>query len=533
MSKELHPADLPFGVPLPPRPPREVAEEQNRIDTDGPYRFEIGIKMADGVELAADVYLPAASERPAPAVVVGTPYDKTNQFEPAEPWQQAGYAAVIYDVRGRGKSEGEWLPQENEPADAYEVVEWVAAQEWCDGKVGVTGISYLGGMVWRTLSSRPPHLVAAISTAPEGRWQEECPYQFGCLWLYYEYWLSLVRRRIFDRSRDVARMVETLPVSAAGELLDTSSAGWQEILDHDTLDEVWAGRRFDGEYDYDVPVLHVGGWFDRDAPTGLYHHYEQMLETSPARDRQWLIVGPWSHGGARDPEEVFKGIEHPAAGVDMTSIHIRFFDRFLKGIDNGADEEPRVRLYDPGSKRWEVRESWRGGTETHDLFLAPGGDLELAAGEAASASYRYDPMNAPGLRFELGGAWEPGIDLTEMSRQDGLLVFTSAELEEDLTMRGWGEFELFAATDGEDTDWHVKVGDLGPDERLLQVSWGCLRASYGDDAKNPRPVTPNETRRYSIELVPAFHTFKAGHRIRVLLSSADFPFFARSMNRFG
>ncbi|MFN8218372.1 MAG: CocE/NonD family hydrolase [Solirubrobacterales bacterium] len=105
-------------------------------------------------------------------------------------------------------------------------------------------------------------------------------------------------------------------------------------------------------------------------------------------------------------------------------------------------------------------------------------------------------------------------------------------LAEDVTVRGWSELELWAATDGDDTEWHAKVGDLEPDGRLLQVSWGCLRASYGEDERAPRPVEPGAAKRYSIELTPAFHTFKRGHRIRLLLASADYPLFARSMNRF-
>jgi putative CocE/NonD family hydrolase len=148
-------------------------------------------------------------------------------------------------------------------------------------------------------------------------------------------------------------------------------------------------------------------------------------------------------------------------------------------------------------------------------------------------SYRYDPMNAPGLRFDVSTNWEPGIVLDDLDTQDGVLAWTTQPLETDLTVRGRPEMELWAATDGDDTEWHVKVADLEPDGRLLQVTWGCLRASYSEDEQNPQPVTPGEVRRYQVELTSAFHTFKAGHRVRIFVASADYPFFARSMNRFG
>jgi len=304
-------------------------------------------------------------------------------------------------------------------------------------------------------------------------------------------------------------------------------------MEHDTLDEVWRARRWDGEYDYDVPVLHVGGWHDHEAPTGIFHHYEQMLARSPARDRQWLLIGPWGHNASRHPESQYVGVEYPDAAIDMTAIHLRFFDRFLRGEENGFEREELLRLYDTGSKRWQARGQWMGETREHDLFLAGDGELALAAGEDGSDEYRYDPMQAPGVHFEFARSWEPTLDLSEHEAQDGVITWTSAPLSESLTVHGWGELELWAESDGEDTDWHAKVADVDPEGRSLCVSWGCLRASYGDDASDPKPLVPGEVKRYSIELTPAFHTVAAGHRIRLVLASADYPWFARNMNRFG
>jgi uncharacterized protein len=525
---------LPFGVALPPRPPRHALDELLAVDHDAAHEVEVGIPMRDGVELAADVFLPPIDERPAPAVVIGTPYDKSSPFDPVEPWQEAGYVAVVYDSRGRGKSEGVWHPHERDGLDGHDVVEWAAAQAWCDGKVGIAGFSYPGWIVWATIAERPPHLTAAISTSPEGRWQEEIPYTFGCLQgPYFAMWFSLVRRRILDQGRKFAELVEMLPVDAMGEVIDAVGPGWRETMEHDTLDELWRGRRWEGEYDFDVPCLQVGGWHDHDCLLSTVYHYEEMMARSPARDRQWLLMGPWCHTSCRHPSDEFDGVVYPEAGLDMQAIHLRFFDRFLRGEKNGVDDEPRVRIYDTGDLTWKTRDEWGAGTEGAAWFLGAGGGLDRSAGEDGEASYEYDPMKPNGISFDVGGPWELPLHLGDLEAQSGVISWTSPPLENDLTVRGWGAIDLWAATDGDDTEWHAKLADVDLEGSSVLVAWGCLRASYGEDATDPRPVVPGEAREYSIELTPSFRTFRAGHRIRVILASSEFPWFARNMNRFG
>jgi putative CocE/NonD family hydrolase len=175
-----------FGVP-----PAEVAlraafDAAVAHDPDAAHVMEVGIPMRDGIHLAADVYLPPASQRPAATVVFGTPYDKSgralNTLE-CEVYQQQGYAAVVYDCRGRGKSEGEWRAFVHDAEDGHDEVEWIAEQPWCTGDVGVSGLSYGGWITWATASQRPPHLKAMISTSPAGRWMQEIPYTYGCFLL--------------------------------------------------------------------------------------------------------------------------------------------------------------------------------------------------------------------------------------------------------------------------------------------------------------------------------------------------------------
>jgi putative CocE/NonD family hydrolase len=531
---EPHP-DLPFGVPLPERPPREVREAGLDLgDLSQPHFFEVGIPMRDGLELAADVYLPAADRRPAPAVVLGTPYDKRAPIDSVEAYQQAGYVGVIYDIRGRGKSEGIFNPFAADGRDGHDVVEWVARQDWCDGAVGVSGLSYGGWTAMATVAERPQALKAAIATAAAGRWQQEIPYANGCFSLSLAGWYAFTRRRINDVSRDRAAISSLLPLAAIGEAIGSAGPAWDDAMEHEALDDFWRARRWDGEYDFDVPILHVAGWFDRDDPQGAFHHYEQMLAWSPARDRQWLLVGPWSHVSTRYPTAEYQGVETPDGAVDMDAIHVRFLDRFLRGESNGVDEEPRVRLYDPGAGEWQARPEWQGGVVARDLYLGAGGALTEAPEEDGETSYDYDPREPNGIPFDQEAVdWELPLQLGGLEAQDGVVTWTSEPLDAPLTVHGWGEAELHAATDGEDTDWHVKLADVDPEGTSLCVSWGCQRASHADDPSAPRALTPGAVKRYAIELCPAFHTFLPGHRIRLVLASSEFPHFARNLNRFG
>jgi uncharacterized protein len=531
-----------FGVPVPDRTLREDfdAALAEREDQDGARRFETGIPMRDGVELAADVFLPAKAQLPAPAVVFGTPYDKSSpglNTREAELYQQAGYVAVVYDVRGRGKSEGEWRAFVNDPNDGHDAVEWVAEQGWCTGRVGVSGLSYGGWITWATASQRPPHLAAIISTSAAGRWMEEIPYTHGCFQLYFAYWVASVRRRLLGWGDfDLRQLLHTLPVDDIAELIKPSGRTWRDLLDHDTLDEHWRALRFDDRYDeIDVPVLHVTGWHDREDLQGAFHHYEHMVSASPARDRQWLIVGPWSHVMCRWPGHEYGGVRYDRqAAVDMHGVHLRFFDRFLREEDNGVDTEPRVRLFDTGADRWTTPGAWAADTTEHGLYLAADGALVAAPEPAGSSEYRYDPEDPPTHEFDVSAPiWEPPLDLGSLEQRADVLVFTTASLAAPLTVHGWSFLELFAATDGDDTDWFVKLADVTLEGRSLMVAGGCLRAACRNSLTNPEPVPPGEVVPYRVELTPALHTFAPGHRVRVSVTSAEFPWFARNLNRFG
>lgn len=509
---------------------------------------EVGIPMRDGVELAADVYLPLESERPAPAIVQSTPYDKTGSpFFGGEPrfYQQNGYAFVLHDVRGRGKSEGVWRAMANDGRDGHDVIEWVARQPWCSGAVGTTGLSYMGWTQWAEAAERPPHLRAMVSTSAAGRWQQEIPYTNGCFQLYFGWWIYLVRRRIAENyglsTNDWSEILARLPLESIRDFIRPVPQLWEDMVERSRFDDFWKALRIDDRYqDIDVPCLHVSGWYDLEDLLGAFHHYEQMIEKSPARDRQRLLVGPWSHVKSRFPHSRYADQDHgPAAAPDMDRIHLRWFDHWLKGADNGVEQDPPVRIFEPGTNRWREADAWpleqrRAGL--HLRFDGAEGRLSAAppAGEETPRTYRYDPRDpAPTqLDVRLYPFEDVPLDQTPVEARGDVVLYTSAPLTGEVVISGWPHLHLVASTDGDDTDWHVKLTDVDPQGVSRKVTQGELRASYRTGIEEPSPVTPREPLEYDVELWPTHHAFLPGHRIRVSVTSSDFPWFARNLNRF-
>lgn len=510
--------------------------------------FETGIPMRDGVELAADVYLPDSAELPVPAIVTITPYDKSGGLVAPEArlYQERGYAFVAVDVRGRGKSEGEWRAFVHDGPDGHDIIEWVAAQPWCTGKVGSTGLSYMGWTQWATAAERPPHLTCMISTSAAGRWQQEIPYTDGCFQLYFGWWVYMVRRRITEwhgvNETDWDEVLRRLPLEAIGEFINPAGLTWRDMMDHDTLDDFWQALRFDDRYqEIDVPCLHVTGWYDLEDLLGAFHHYEGMMAASPARENQRLIAGPWSHINSRFPHSSYAGIEFgPEAALEMDEIHLAWCDHWLKGESNSVMQSPPALLFETGTNVWRDAQTWPLATGEWSLYLNWDENEGTLAGEAASEqgpdrSYTYDPADPAPTRMDVKSypVEDVPIVMNEVEERQDVITYTSAPLAQPLTVSGWPHLQFWASSDRDDTEWHVKLTDVDEAGRSVKVCQGCLRASYRDSLQTPQPLTPGEPSRFRVELWPVHHTFLPGHRIRVSITSSDFPWFARSLNQFG
>ena len=509
---------------------------------------EIGIPMRDEIELAADVYFPVETAMPAPVILTMTPYDKDGIRGRGEAsfYQENGYVFVAVDCRGRGKSEGEWRAFINDGPDGHDAVEWLAKQPWCTGKVGTTGLSYGGWFQWATAAELPEHLVAMVSTSAAGRWMREIPYTDGCFQLYFGWWVFMVRRRIIERyglgRYDWEEVLRLLPLEKIGTLINPTGETWRDLMDHDTLDDFWKSMLYEDTYDkMNYPCLHVTGWYDLEDLLGAFHHYEWMVKESPARADQYLIAGPWSHGGSRNPHHSYAGVYlGEAAAVEMDHVHLRWFDYWLKGIDNGIKDESRVKLWRGGANEWVESDHWPLAESEASLYLRFDGEegtLSLTPDEAPceSQSYRYDPLDPVLTRININNYTvdEVPIVMNDVEERADVLVYTSSEMTEEVEVSGWAHLELFASSDCDDTEWHIKLTDVGPDGRSIKVCQGCMRASYRNSNESLEPLVPGEVTRFNVELWPVDHVFLPGHRARVTITSSDFPWFARSLNQFG
>jgi uncharacterized protein len=494
--------------------------------------FDVRVPMADGVSLSTDVVLPAATG-PRPAILIRTPYSKVNDriLGWADFFADYGYAIVTQDVRGRGDSDGDWEPWINEFEDGNDAVEWVAAQPWCTGKVGMLGGSYEGWVQWAAATRHPPHLAAMVTSGSPGRWFRDWPYRFGAFFASdYLEWLSRTARRVVQPvpfpnwawivSHPSLRTLD----SDAGRPL----ASWQAALDHSTYDSYWHSLDIFGYEQMDIPVLHVTGWFDACAP-GEFHHFHQMRTLSPAADRQSLLVGPWDHHGAVITGQAVGGdLAISAQGtMDLRPIWERWFAQWLKGDPADADDA-RVRYYSLGVNEWRESTSWPpAGSNEHVLYLHGDGSArtEPAATET-TREYEYDPSR-PVLsmlmlhnrdRFEL--APRPAVLID--GRED-VLRYRTAPAETPLAIAGPVHAVLYASTTGTDTDFVVSLGYVRSDGTTAIIADGIVRAAMHDSLEEVRLLEPGEVYELDIEVSDIALGLSPGESLEIAVSSSLAP----------
>ena len=301
----------------------------------------------------------------------------------------------------------------------------------------------------------------------------------------------------------------------------------------------WRGR-------LEVPGLHIGGWFDHGNRRGTLRGYEEARR-SPAGDRQWLIVGPWPHRGHAHPTRSYAGVDFgEAAALDLQAIKLRFYSHWLARKDDDWLTEPRVRLFETGTNQWLTADDWPLPSRAESVYLSSdGGEPRLLTVPPSSLqpvlTYRYDPR-APVVALDPDPVSHVGmasalraapINQAYLDGRSDVLRYSSAPLNRMVTASGWGYVELYASSDCDDTEWHVRVADVHPDGRSIEVAAGCMRASYRESLSSPSPLEPGATYCFQLELSPLTHAFLPGHRVRLTVTSSHFPVYARSLNRFG
>ena len=537
---------------------------------------DVMVAMRDGVELATDAWIPAVT--PAPTLLVRLPYGKDlpqllayglmpNIFALVE----AGYAVVYQDCRGTFRSGGDLVPMLNEAADGADTVAWVLRQPWCDGNIGSYGASYLGFVQWASVSAGAP--VKAIAPAVTTTDYYTAPwYSEGgaASWHTVQSWttqMAMVEtlRQLGRGSGDpqllgelAGMMADPQPHLAAmppsrQPAVEKVWLWWGELLSHPARDAWWQNLSvLDRAEQVTVPALHIGGWFDifvantARSFTGL----RARAGTAEAREGQRLIIGPWDHLNSTGiyPDRKF-GLTADAITQDLTGQHVRFFDRWLRDRRGALDGSASVKIFVMGIDRWREEQDWPlPGTSYVPYYLHSSGRANTAAGDGelsteapaqtAADTFLYDPQRpVPSLGGRLmlpstANAAGP-VDQRPVETRDDVLCFTSAVLTKPLEVTGHVSLTLYASSSAPDTDFTGKLVDVFPDGRAIFLTDGIIRARYRKSLAEPEPLTPGEPYQLSLDLSVTSNVFLPGHRIRLEVSSSNFPRFDRNTNTGG
>jgi putative CocE/NonD family hydrolase len=530
--------------------------------------------MRDGTILRADVYRLDDGQR-HPVLLSRTPYNKSLpllSYLPLDPIRAAaaGYAVVIQDSRGRFTSEGAFCPFLNEAADGYDTVEWAATQSWSNGNVGMYGISYFGATQWLAATAAPPHLKAIFPSLTASDYHEGWTYQGGAFALGFNMsWTMavLAPETLMRLAKTEPRATNELTQLLGGvdkmhdwfrflpqhefPLFRNGAPYYYDWLAHPGEDDYWTQWKIENFYSQmTVPAYNLGGWHDIFLG-GTIRNFLGMREqgkTREAREGQKLIIGPWAHTVpySNVVGEVDFGLAAAGAALDLDGMHLRWFDHWLKGINTGLMEEPPVRLFVMGTNVWRTENEWPLARTRYTNYyfhsegkansVHGGGTLSLEKpGTEKSDVYLYDPRNpAPtrggGLCCWAGSVPNGAYDQRPVEERPDVLVFSTSVLESDVEVTGPITVTLFAASSASDTDFTAKLVDVHPNGFARNLTDGIIRARYRESTRTAKLIEPGRVYEYTIDLWATSNVFRAGHRIRLEISSANFPRFDANPN---
>jgi len=513
----------------------------------------VKVPMRDGVNLIADVYRPRGEGR-HPVLLQRTPYDRR---DPATGLVLAshGYAVVLQDTRGRFDSEGEFYPFRNEAADGYDTVEWAAAQPWSTGKVGMWGGSYVGATQMLAAMAHPPHLVAIHPYVTASEYYEGWTYQGGALMQWFvDSWTSglvvdTLRRKAAARPKD---WVEALPETSY-HLLDIPKEDdlapyLRDWMAHDTRDDYWKATRVSDHYgEMTVKALHQAGWHDIFS-RGSIENYLGMrahAATPEARAGQRLVIGPWAHWATSPEGKVGDVVFGKAAVSDENAMLLDWADYALKDQQNAYATGAPVRIFVMGENAWRDEQEFppaRARATRYYLHAVTGANSAAGDGRLATTPpkreppdrFDYDPgdpVRTLGGRLCCGAAYLPGpADQRPNESRKDVLVYSTPPLDKDLEVTGFVTAEIQAASSAPDTDFTAMLVDVDPSGYARYLADGIVRARHRNSRERSDLLEPGRIETYAIDLWATSNVFKAGHRLRLYVSSSNFPRFDRNPN---
>ncbi len=527
----------------------------------------VAATMRDGVVLRADVYRPSATGR-YPALVQRTPYSKNarGDAEHFTALAARGYVVIVQDTRGRYMSDGVARPHD-EAEDGFDTLAWASALPYVNGKTGMWGGSYLATTQLLAAALQPPSLVALFPASSYNS-RYDMVFQGGAFYLNDGLGWNLgqaidVRRRVFtpavDRDGPIGmsreqskafsgRWLWHVPLKAMDALeLKRFAPAYYDLLAHPSYDAYWKTFDIEARHErFKVPALHLTGWYDT-LLNGTLRNYVGLRAhagTDTARRYQRLIVGPWTHARpSRNSTKVGDVDFGPDAGFDSEDLMVRWFDYWMKGGDAAVVHDAPVRIFVMGENTWRDEQEWPlARARATEYFLHSGGSANTLdgngrlttspAGDERPDKYVYDPWE-PVPTGALAGYSRIPADQRPIEGRRDVLVYTTDALAADLEVTGPVALRLWIASSARDTDFTAKLVDVFPDGTARALNDGILRARYRDSKTTPTLLTPNQPVELTIDLGATSNLFRAGHRIRLDVTSSNFPRFDRNPNTGG
>ncbi len=533
----------------------------------------VRVPMRDGTRLSTDLYFPENAGEKLPVILIRTPYDKTSFFMQRTrkgPYIFAGqgFVVAVQDVRGRFESEGTFTVSKRDSEDGFDTVTWLGTQSWANGNVGTYGCSYLGEVQILQSKLRNPYLKCMIPQAAgtalgtAGDRYRFFPYNGGALelapivgWFYQNGSKVFYRPQPRIRDIDFKKIWWSLPVIDMLKKAGVPPTDFEDCVSHEPADPWWEEFGYIAEADrFDVPVIHVNSWYDYGVADTLYFFnlFQRNAESAVCRDNQFVIVSPTAHCDSEyTSEQTLVGkrdVGDPR--FDYWRIYVAWFDHWLKGIKNGITNMPRVQIYVMGRNQWEADNEWplartrftkyyfHSNGRANSRFGTGRLDTERP-GDEPSDHFTYDPKTpVPSVGGPICCTGTPdappgGFDQSEVEVRNDVLVYTSSVLEEGIEVTGPLQVVLYVSSSAPDTDFTGKLVDVYPDGAAYNVQEGILRARYREGFDRKVFMKPGKVYEVKIDLHATSNLFGPGHRIRVEISSSNFPRFDRNLNTGG
>lgn len=497
------------------------------------------VTLHDGVKLAHTLWMPAKPGK-YPTILVRTPYGR--QMAVAGEWYaKRGYVAMAQDVRGREDSSGTFDPFVNETKDAKETLDWISAQAWSDGKVGMIGGSYLGYVQWAAAKTFHPALKCIIPQVSPPDVTENIPYEFGTFFLFGNLWWGrIVENKMTNMGSathpfEHAEKMSSLPLSKLDkEVMGHTMPLWQNWLKREDAAS-WKGLdTIRNVGDTSLPAFHISGWWDGDE---IGTNLNWARRRAAGHTDQWLIYGPWVHN-FNTTEKLGDVTYGSHAILELDSEYLRFFDTYLKGKDVNWQNTPRVRAFITGINKWRKMSDWPAPEDKDGAMYLSGSDpkkLSLTASATASSkiTYAYDPLKD----HIVGDEYKKEMSMSDATmtikpnpKDKSVLYYQTPKLEKTLAVGGPITLDLFYKTDAKDTDFYAFLADEDEKGVMRVVSqFGKYRASAANSTGHKLPIKPGATYKASLRIWDTGHAFLPGHKMTLVVLSSIFPRMDRNL----